>query len=391
MAILGRMMVKDVVRYRCVCKAWCSLIDSSHFINTHLEHSNHQGLGRLLLSCGRDFYWVNSINDTSFDVRRLWPLEGMDTTDRVYVLGSCNGLVAVANHKGDMALWNPSTTRYIRIPLPFTNSAHDRCRIDPIMIGFGYDPVNDDHKLLIVVFLEPSYSVTFEIQPHVRLFSLKAKTWKRIKYLPRCFLASRQGFGRGVLVENVLHWRADRFEQTSNSIWAIDLVTEDLNCLPIPDCIVKEKYSYIKLVELGGWLCLVCNYFNQDNADDADLNFVESVDIWVMKEYGVNESWTKLFSVTGAFDYLTPLAYLKASHHVLLNYGHDANKFVLYDMKEKRLENRNVSYQGFLTATFCVESLIGFDASYAQLDVWNDREKEKEKEKEKQQPCNAYR
>ena len=45
-------------------------------------------------------------------------------------------------------------------------------------------------------------------------------------------------------------------------------------------------------------------------------------------------------------------------------------------MKAKRVDNLNVrinsiiSYQSFLTTTFCVESLIGFDASFAQVHDW---------------------
>ncbi|EEF28909.1 conserved hypothetical protein [Ricinus communis] len=49
--------------------------------------------------------------------------------------------------------------------------------------------------------------------------------------------------------------------------------------------------NYCMLSELGGCLCMSNNVFAYDH-----------VDIWIVKEYGVEESWTKSFSIPKLLD-----------------------------------------------------------------------------------------
>ena len=108
----------------------------------------------------------------------------------------------------------------------------------------------------------------------------------------------------------------------------------------------------MKLVELGGSLCVNCMYFLDERPNH--FNF------WVMKESGVEESWTKLFSmvpsdVTGFFECVMPLAYLKTAHQ-------DGDTYLPYDLETKRIENMgkvSSASRSFDTCV-CVRSLIGF-------------------------------
>ena len=157
-------------------------------------------------------------------------------------------------------------------------------------------------------------------------FNLKKNSWKTINSFPNDFeklCVSRNG----VLVSNALHWLVTRKSRsdTRGSILAFDLVTEDFNWLSLPDY-GGGILCYMNLVELGGWLCVVRN-FNPDKEPD------NLVDVWVMKEYGVKESWTKLFlvlslsNVTDAFPYFIPVVYFKSSDQILL--AQDGEKFLL--------------------------------------------------------------
>ncbi|PON58763.1 F-box domain containing protein [Trema orientale] len=133
--VLSRLSAKDLLRCRSVCKAWRSLIDGPDFIKMHLNHSietnSHMGV---VISCS-DPYWVDS--DTLESTVRLEALPPIYGGERIEVLGSCNGLLALTNRNGDMVLWNPSTRR--------SRSAFD---ILTEVSVFAFDFVTEDYREL---------------------------------------------------------------------------------------------------------------------------------------------------------------------------------------------------------------------------------------------------
>lgn len=94
----------------------------------------------------------------------------------------------------------------------------------------------------------------------------------------------------GVFVGGALHWLVET-EPYSCLILAFDLMTEDFDELPYPPYEMCVDITKISLGVLGGPLCLVCNYLN----DHTHKNY--RIDIWIIKEYKVKESWTMLFTV----------------------------------------------------------------------------------------------
>ena len=96
--------------------------------------------------------------------------------------------------------------------------------------------------------------------------------------------------------------------------------------LPQPDYENKGMNFQVDVGVLEGNLCVMCNYEHV------------CVDVWVMKEYGVKESWCKMFSVhavkwISAFMFLRPLVYSKGGDMVLLEVN--AGKLLWYDWKNK--------------------------------------------------------
>lgn len=88
-----------------------------------------------------------------------------------------------------------------------------------------------------------------------------------------------------MLVGSALHWVVSRKPEsdTANLVAAFDLTTEEYLLVPQPE--FSSKDFHMNIGELEGCLCILCNYIQK------------RVDVWVMKDYGVKESWTKLFSV----------------------------------------------------------------------------------------------
>lgn len=83
------------------------------------------------------------------------------------------------------------------------------------------------------------------------------------------------------------------------NIVAFDIGAGALKFLPLPAKFPKKDTVHHSMAEFGDYLCFVCGY--------ADLRN----DIWVMKEYGVKESWTKLLSITSLSKYfsVSPILY----------------------------------------------------------------------------------
>ncbi|EXB41586.1 F-box protein [Morus notabilis] len=353
--ILSRLAVKDLLRYRCVSKPWCSLIDGPDFIKLHLKQSlettSHH---RVIFGDRTELYWVDLVTLDSA-VRLPYPI---DIGRGIDVLGGCNGLVALANKGGDVAIWNPSTRSYRTLLISEHEFYFLSDSFEFVMSGFGYDPIADDHKLLMKMFytLVDEEPQDLDYYSEVEIYSVKAQTWKKVDDFPDHFVYRP---GSGVVVGRALHWSVIRRSDTSNWIFAFDLVAEDHRELALPDD-KDVKTSRMKLVNLGGCLCfaVLCNY-NQDSKKS------DRVDVWVMREYGVKESWSKLFSVapssvTGPFWYVVPVAYLKGGDRILLD--QDGEKFLLYDVKRKRVKKlRGSSFPRIFDTLVCVGSLVGLD------------------------------
>lgn len=102
--ILLKLPVKVLVRLKCVCKSWRSLLDSQFFITQHSKVSNQNPLSDNLLVN----FWdrtskdrmVSLISHESLGVvvetHRLLSFTGADDYSTLTdILGSCNGIVCV--------------------------------------------------------------------------------------------------------------------------------------------------------------------------------------------------------------------------------------------------------------------------------------------------------
>ncbi|XP_076935802.1 F-box protein CPR1-like [Bidens hawaiensis] len=108
-------------------------------------------------------------------------------------------------------------------------------------------------------------------------------------------------------------------------IVAFELASQSFHLVSLPEC--SNNYKAVHLALLGGCLCVVGNIG------------MYSVDVWVMGEYGVKESWNKLVAWTLAGSarhynaYVEPIIYLKNGREVLFKVNQQ--HFVIYDVEDK--------------------------------------------------------
>lgn len=186
------------------------------------------------------------------------------------IVGSCNGLLCLSHEcegEGNVFLWNP-TIRLTSKMFPIG--------VDPSMrityYGFGYDNLIDKYKLLIVMEgLQETVT---------KIYTFGVNSWTVIPTSPKNPVCSH-----GKYVSGTLNWLAKGGENDDQwVILSLDLGTEMYSEYSLPrdgDC---DKICSTLIIVLGNRL-YVC-FFDSKN-----------VHVWLMKEYGIQDSWTKLMMV----------------------------------------------------------------------------------------------
>ncbi|KAL2898843.1 F-box protein CPR1 [Bienertia sinuspersici] len=182
-------------------------------------------------------------------------------------------------------LLNPSTGPYFSIPPPIDHPSKDhRLGIFSVnVIGFGYDCLNDDYKVVEIV----EYDLFGLRIRDTLVYSLKKNSW-RVNESVSLPIISLKINETGALVNNhLLHWL---FKPRFPRIACFDLRSEQwAQNVPLPDLRWHKKGDdLVHLSVFDGCLCLLTK----------EVSFINSVNVWVMKEYGVKESWVKLLGVS---------------------------------------------------------------------------------------------
>uniref|UniRef100_A0A5B7A9R3 F-box domain-containing protein n=1 Tax=Davidia involucrata TaxID=16924 RepID=A0A5B7A9R3_DAVIN len=335
--ILSRLPVKSLVRFRCVSKPWCALIDSPDFIKTHLNRSVQNSSNLSLIVKGKGLYSVDF--DTLHRTVELdYTFMNSDAPD---VLGSCNGLLLVG--QGHVFyLWNPSTRKYRQLPILPIQSPNKSVGFICKTYGFGYDSINDDYKVVRIVEFTGKQHDWFISE--VQSYSLKSNSWRRIQDFPYS-LPFKLVWGvkdRDILYSVV---RRKLVPNSPRFIVAFDIGAEEYRLVPQPDYSFKD--FEISVGVLGGCLCI--NGFCRDHFD-----------VWIMKDYGVKESWIKLLSVAPPIvrnvNGVCPLAYSKSGGEILIH--GDARLFWYEHTRKTVREARVRGLPNPFYSEVCVGSLV---------------------------------
>ncbi|KAB2015377.1 hypothetical protein E1A91_D08G021400v1 [Gossypium mustelinum] len=330
--ILCRLSVKDLLRFRSVSKPWCRTIDDPYFIKLHLSHSLKTNTNlSLILSHGEDNFF--SVNCALFETTQRLNHPFGEQRKTLQILGSCNGLLALVDDRDRIFLWNPSTRKFQ--VLPFSEIGFSSP--SSTYYGFGYDPISDDYKLIRMVQSHGNNDEYFHSE--AKVYSLRSNCWRRIKDV--CFYHK---FSRefGFLANNALHWMVFKTPQSRNQeLVGFDLGSEEFRFLELPECRL-DKVLWFHINAVGGDICLTSTYRETDNV---------VVDVWIMKEYGVKQSWFKLISWKEPHfmpwsTVALPLALAKDGGKVLFfieykwfNRGRRVDSFVWYDLRSQEVEN----------------------------------------------------
>ncbi|CAH9071855.1 unnamed protein product [Cuscuta europaea] len=343
--IFSRLPVKPLFKLRCVSKAWRDIISSSEFVKVHLklstsrkDYANHKILSSFagtqfsLKQCSLRSVISDPVTE-AFEVD--YPMKFPHSS--VWIIGSFNGLVCIAIEEKDLIIWNPTTGKFKKLP----DSGFELKPGFYFLYGFGYDESSDDYKVVGIFCI---FHGTNSCETEVMLYSLSSDSWRRIGDFKGGVLLN----DAGKYVKGKIHWAA-RSSSSLTSSWEIvylDLSKEVYGKVSHPD--YGEGSYDLTLGVVCGDLCVLCQYENAH------------MDLWVMKEYGVAESWTKMVTIPRLDEpkdksFCSSLCIADTGDVVLLC----GSTIVVYDPKTKALRYPEIANFGdILEAETYVESLV---------------------------------
>uniref|UniRef100_A0A7N2R2N3 F-box domain-containing protein n=2 Tax=Quercus lobata TaxID=97700 RepID=A0A7N2R2N3_QUELO len=347
--ILHRLPVKSLIRFRCVSKSWNSLITTPSFINSHLSYNSsnsdklivRHGVGKPYLE---HYKLIEDNNDSSsVQIQHIdFPL----ASSRFRLIGSVNGLLCLCELER-YVLWNPSIRKFITLPNPcITVKSHGE--IDH-RSAFGFDPRTNDYKVVRIVFQDGTKTSEAAKIPVVEIYSLNEGSWRITSagnsFSPG-FMFNDAGQPSASLNGAVHFVGIDRDDNFCPLVLSFDLGDEVFRIIPVPNGAFRPT-GYVLTSVIGGSLSLLCH----DSLKDTK----QCCSIWVMKEYGVVDSWTKQLT----FDF---------EEGVLLGLQKNGNILVetelpvlihceisSYDPKSKQSKNLGIFGRPF---SFCVENYM---------------------------------
>ncbi|XP_030462500.2 F-box/kelch-repeat protein At3g23880-like [Syzygium oleosum] len=299
--ILKRLPVGSLLRFRCVCRSWRSTIDDPRFVALHLSHSALDA-SNWHLACVDLYDPVQSLcslfSGESLARPSLSQIEiPFAAPPNCYgFVGSCNGLICVTDISEDrcgrtMYLWNLFTRKHKAIPeSDFLSMEHVH-----IVLGFGFDARWNDYKIVRIIYYPYEHPQGFgKIKPQVDIYSLWTDSWRSLECEVPTFCSDRPpAFSNGNL-----HWfvfkHNDLQEYEYGSILLFDVASEVFDEMALP-----EKLLHVVSVGLDVFVSvlndLLAVIILHENAfRHPDVHCVSYV--WVMRDYGVPESWTKLYT-----------------------------------------------------------------------------------------------
>ncbi|XP_059290335.1 F-box protein CPR1-like [Lycium ferocissimum] len=304
--ILLRLPVKFLLRFKCLSKTLCTLIQSSTFINIHLNRTTTSTDYNILLKRSvkedveRDKAIFSFLSSDGDDYpKSIYPdldvpyIKSRFSISHDLLFGPIHGLIALMVPTTTI-LFNPSTRNYrllpsspFHVPKNFTRLVESG--------GFGFDTIVNDFKVfrIIRVYTEDRYGYPEMVEKKVEIYELGIDIWRELDYadqqLSRLFWSTSSMFYKGAY-----HWITTSKEHEP-IIFCFDMSTEIFRNMKPPNTREFSNGTLHSLLILSECLSLTC-YPCLGAMIDPTTDLME---IWIMKDYNVYESWIKKYTITG--------------------------------------------------------------------------------------------
>uniref|UniRef100_A0A2N9J4S8 F-box associated beta-propeller type 1 domain-containing protein n=1 Tax=Fagus sylvatica TaxID=28930 RepID=A0A2N9J4S8_FAGSY len=248
----------------------------------------------------------------------------------VRLVGSVNGLVCLHDtHWHHVLIWNPATGETKVLP----GNRLDYLPIDycfgSIDVGFGFDAKTNDYKVIIVATTSRIIPLLLTSWCQCEVYSLNSNSWRRID---------------GIHVDILNHTYCRTYTNGMFSwygacdkgycLWSFDISNEVFLTTPLPDATDFEEKSGRASFMLNELVALAIYYV------DTVLGSETCFDIWLLHEFGVEESWTKLITIGPLTQINRPLGFWKNDYSLFLE--NTDGQLVLYDFSTQEMTDLHI-------------------------------------------------
>lgn len=366
--ILSRLPVKAVLRFKSVCKKWHSITSTPHFIRRHLHNSISSP--RVFIPSPPRSYKTIGYYKHRLDVKELPRPKETSGAFAGTLIGTCDGLICYLDYNAknqrtatSVCLWNPSLrvsrTLNLNVPIGLDRS------ILFFWFGrneYGYD---NEYKLILGVrtvehktnmlmlnghdpipYARENYKRTHHV--HVmKPFAKKEDNYELSTQEIDQGIEMRASKDGGTLLRGVVHWLSYRARGgPCAAVFTYDLDKKVVGEMETPPDL--DWYGSIGVID--GCLCGVMQ---------GDYKGV--FEIWMMKEYGVTESWTRWMVISSGscarMSLFTRLVWVGATHNgdFLFSCGPGA-ELLVYNVS--RMKAKTIVANGREHAKMYIESLV---------------------------------
>ncbi|XP_059435560.1 F-box/kelch-repeat protein At3g06240-like [Corylus avellana] len=361
--ILLLLPVVSLLRFKCVSKSWYALITHQNFIEKHLLHNLSTSNNRArFLAHRRDKttgdYVISRLSYEPLQVlpptQQPLPLpySGVDKKVEVFVVGSCNGLVCLYdNYDLNVVVWNPATKETKVVPKSTVPRSPAAFQASVNGIGFGFDAKTNDYKIIKLLCLyDPDPNLSYyqtQFIDHNEVYSLSNNSWRKVDS-PLCHIFD--GFkGMKAYTNGIASWWGlCGFE----SILSFDMSKEAFLITPLPDerMIGGRDENWREFFVLNEKVALAVTI---EDEEQSETRF----DVWLLNEYGVKESWSKLFTLGPLTGIRKPLGFWKNETALFLESSD--GQLVVYDTSTKEISNLPIDGEPYsLQVITYVETIV---------------------------------
>ncbi|KAK9285173.1 hypothetical protein L1049_024359 [Liquidambar formosana] len=283
MDIFGKLPIQSIVYCRRVCKAWRDLILDPRFTRLHLKSAP-------ILMFQFDSVKIYMVEPDACDGDAITKVNNccsyMPTSNTIRIVGSCNGLLCFQVDGLRCTIFhisNPLTGECMTIPKikAALTGGNYLCAF-----GFGFSSKTNLYKVIAMRCPQKiwdSSETSWHWHMEVEIYTVGTATWRSTVCPAYHFLCGSSG----IFLNGTLHWLALDVNHTL-VICSFDIGNEQFQTIPMPPFPISssdqqnELYRQ-KIGQLGGCLCIhACENLGS-----------HSVVLWMMKDYGIKESWTK--------------------------------------------------------------------------------------------------